>query len=837
MDKETALLVLGALLHDIGKLMQRAGRPKSNQESEYCRTGKNNQFTHQHTLYTDAFIENKSIFPLPDELEPLRSKLARLAASHHKPAEDSLLEKSLQIADGLSAGIDRENEPERRGNFKTDRLISGFQQVSLNTEIKSDALEKGMRYGLNAIEENAFPVSGEEAQETTYQRLCSEFEQELQRLPLTEGINQYIEALSSLLEKYTWCIPSSTFKSLPDISLYDHSTTTAAIAQCLHKYHKNNRNLPEHHQSENKFILLGGDLSGIQSYIFNVEKSHGSGVAKLFRARSFYLGALTRSVILNLAQKLGLSTLLRIMDAGGRFILLLPNTKEVADFLPEFERQVQEWFYLAFQGRLSLNLDYSVTLTQQDFKLRSFQIKLDQFNQSLEERKQHKFNLLFEKGINAVQDLNFDDYQETGVCSVCQSQPGDAELSKKYAERHQLETSQDSIGFTICKQCWQQIELIGKNLPQANWLVTKTKPGNQDIPLFGGLGMYLAKGDKPSFTPNTLEIVSLRHRGLGPYMPLAGHMPLISEQDLERWHEWKIINKNDQGAYFFQYEELEPEMPKTFNLLAQESRQPFEQGNQEKLLGRSFLGVFKADVDNLGMIFSMGLGDRLSVSRFVSLSRMLNHFFTEYLTNELVKENYSDTYIIFSGGDDLFLLGPWHQTIRLAVELSKKFREYVCHNQSITLSAGICVAKPGLPVHTLADMAEEHLEKSKKYKTNDSIVKNSVTLFETTVQWNKFEYLIKKGDWLFDLIIKQTIPMGLASRLLYYSRQKAKFDQGEIEYGIYKSHMRYDFTRNIQEKDMEPKKYKEIMDLQNNEDLLKMITLPVSFALYRIRQD
>jgi hypothetical protein len=147
------------------------------------------------------------------------------------------------------------------------------------------------------------------------------------------------------------------------------------------------------------------------------------------------------------------------------------------------------------------------------------------------------------------------------------------------------------------------------------------------------------------------------------------------------------------------------------------------------------------------------------------------------------------------------------------------------------------VAKPGLPVHTLADMAEEHLEKSKKYKTNDSIVKNSVTLFETTVQWNKFEYLIKKGDWLFDLIIKQTIPMGLASRLLYYSRQKAKFDQGEIEYGIYKSHMRYDFTRNIQEKDMEPKKYKEIMDLQNNEDLLKMITLPVSFALYRIRQD
>src|SRR5690606_39117839 len=37
-----------------------------------------------------------------------------------------------------------------------------------------------------------------------------------------------------LLEKYLWCVPAQTTNYVPDISLFDHAKTTAAIALCLY---------------------------------------------------------------------------------------------------------------------------------------------------------------------------------------------------------------------------------------------------------------------------------------------------------------------------------------------------------------------------------------------------------------------------------------------------------------------------------------------------------------------------------------------------------------------------------------------------------------------------
>src|SRR5690625_6051188 len=85
-----------------------------------------------------------------------------------------------------------------------------------------------------------------------------------------------MKTLLSLLRKYTWCIPSAT-NTMPDISLYDHLKTTAAIAVCLHdseqieEYGK----LPEtfdglKEEEKNRFALLVGDFSGIQKFIYQL---------------------------------------------------------------------------------------------------------------------------------------------------------------------------------------------------------------------------------------------------------------------------------------------------------------------------------------------------------------------------------------------------------------------------------------------------------------------------------------------------------------------------------------------------------------------------------------
>ncbi len=820
--QELALLVLGALLHDIGKFAQRAGAPKSREmEGEYCPTS-NGHPTHTHVLYTDHFIEK--VLPLPKEFDDnrTRSRLARLASVHHKPGSGNLSEQALSVADCLSAGTDRKSGEESDGDYKTARLVSIFEQLSLRGPRPLEDLQKGLCYKLSPLAENPFPVPSEIARKTNYADLFERFCNRLSDFPLDMGVAHYMSSVISLLEEYTWCIPSSTYKSLADISLFDHAITTAAIAQALAVYHSDQGGYPSQSADmETKFILVGGDLSGIQHYIFKLDKSHGSGVAKLFRARSFFLQVLTRSVVSELLHRLNLFSVARIMDAGGRFILLLPASDKVRSLLPEFELEVQRYFFQRFRGELCLNLCWSTLLTESDFRLDRFQRHLDTFNDALESRKLRKFDRLLATGLSPVIDIDYSAYQY-GDCPVCHIRPVDREASARYRGGAQ------SADIDLCWECIEQIEHIGKLLPHCQFLVfDRTDSGG--VQLFGGISLHLKETVDRTFNRQAIEIVSIHQRGRFAYQPIATHLPTISEHDLAVWRAWDELKTDDDGCMWVADERLAEGESKTFNLLARSAREIAPDG---KPIGRSFLGAFKADVDNLGMLFSIGLQDRLSISRFASLSRMLNHFFSDDLVR-WIKNDYPDLYVVFAGGDDLFLIGPWRQTVGFAKALNDRFKRFVAGRPEITLSAGISVTKPALPVHSIADQVEAQLEQAKKHHG-----KNAVNLFSTTAGWDDFARLIEKGDWLHALIRDGHVPRGLGTRLLYYGNERQAFLDGDIKRGIYLSHMQYDFARNINEKTVKNTQEREaILGIQGNEFLLDHIRLPVSWALYRLRKD
>ena len=104
----------------------------------------------------------------------------------------------------------------------------------------------------------------------------------------------------------------------------------------------------------------------------------------------------------------------------------------------------------------------------------------------------------------------------------------------------------------------------------------------------------------------------------------------------------------------------------------------------QDIIGVDYLGLLKGDVDFLGQIFSRGLGENLSVSRYATLSRMLDLFFSGYL-NTLTKEEYRNTYTVYAGGDDFFLISDWQNALHLAERLERDFRAYTCSNPNITL--------------------------------------------------------------------------------------------------------------------------------------------------------
>ncbi|MGE4345288.1 MAG: type III-A CRISPR-associated protein Cas10/Csm1 [Geoalkalibacter sp.] len=818
-NREQELLVLGALLHDIGKFAQRAGAAKSEDSVGYC-PQENGRPTHTHVLYTDHFIENELV--LPEELEGQRSRLARLAASHHRPAGDSAAEQALCHGDRLSAGTDRKSGEDTEGDYKSARLLSIFEQIELRTARPLEDLQKGRYHCLSPIEQDPYPTSLEQARKSDYATLYRQFCAALQELPLDGGVSGYIASMQSLLERYCWCIPSSTYRSLSDISLFDHSLTTAAIAQALYAFHQEEGGKPgENSETQPKFLLLGGDLSGIQSYIFDLDKSQGSGVAKLFRARSFYLQALTRSVVNEVLQRLGLNPVARIMDAGGRFVLLLPATQKVRDFLEEFELEVQRFFFARFQGALSLNLCFSVELTEKDLEQKRFQKRLNEFNDVLEARKLRQFDRLITQGQSPVIDTDYAAYGDFGDCHVCHKRPADPQVMREHQQHYGRE-------LKLCRDCGDQIHLIGRKLPRTHFMVLSREDTKESVELFAGQYLRFCEKVSAQSARDAIEIVNLRRRGHFAYLPIAAHLPEISEEDIARWQKWGAL-QSDGEQYFYRDEPVVAGDAKTFSLLALESTEDGKDG----IRGRRFLGAFKADVDNLGLIFSVGLQDRLSISRFASLSRMLNHFFSDDLVR-YIEEEFPDLYVIFAGGDDLFLLGPWNQAVQFAAELRKRFARFVAERPQITLSAGVAVVKPALPVQSIADQAEELLDFAKSRPQKDA-----VTLFGTTVGWGDFERLLDAGDWLHRLAGDGVIPRGLLSRLLYYGREHIAFHKkGEIKRGIYLSHMSYDFARNLQEKNLpDQQERNKILAVKTDDFLLSHIDIPASYALYRLRKD
>ena len=175
------------------------------------------------------------------------------------------------------------------------------------------------------------------------------------------------------------------------------------------------------------------------------------------------------------------------------------------------------------------------------------------------------------------------------------------------------------------------------------------------------------------------------------------------------------------------------------------------------------IGVLRADIDNLGQAFVSGFlreqeinsAKYLTISRTATLSRSLSMFFKYYLNGILngaaklpiarfsldgtEKDAARQVMIIYSGGDDLFLVGAWNEVIECAIDIQKIFSIYT--QNTLTLSAGIGIFDDNYP---LLRMAEESggLEDAAKHIGDHK--KNAVAIFgadkiEHTYHWDEFE--------------------------------------------------------------------------------------------------
>ncbi len=561
-----------------------------------------------------------------------------------------------------------------------------------------------------------------------YQIIWSEFEKECINLQ-SNSLMQLNENLLSLLQKYTTFIPYTT--AVTDISYYDYLQFFNGISLSIYEYIV--EELGDINQIDSIkedypiFLLIGGDLSGIQSFIYDVINKLAG---KNLKGRSYYLQLITEWAVQELVVSLGLTQSHIVYVSGGGFYLLAPNTQKIRSEFEIKEKEIHQDLLSVHKMQLYLSLGYT-SLTIEDIKEHKINEKWRDLSEKLNAKKRRKYYSLIQESYNTF----FEPWGKNTESPIDRITGEEIEGKViKYEEGEDL---------TLSEQTSSIIEL-GKNLVEAKevHLMRKTLP--RDITIkspFSGWGCKV-----------------------------YNHIPkqqTLSADTLRYIHFHEKVPANFQSLLKWNYS-MSQEISSFEDLLASSS------------LRR--LGILRMDVDNLGQIFMRGLsGNQKTLTRLANISRSLDYFFRGYLYLIRERKEFKKYInILYAGGDDLFVLGDWEQVLLFAEQIYKEFKEWVAHNPYFTLSGGIVLVNNKYPILQSANLSHEAEKKSKKHRCKNQ-EKNAITFLDFPMNWEKeFPKVKELKNKFVNFIQVQKVNKSLITKLMdFYDLKKQQTERNE----------------------------------------------------------
>jgi CRISPR-associated protein Csm1 len=862
------LIALGALLHDIGKVAQRAkaeelGKFPSKESDEF-------KYAHEEEGYEfiKPFLEKwKVLKDLKVEFEGIPAEDIIKASFYHHGPENlkdetlKLVAKIYQLADQISASERSEDDElltkplykrlhpvfEKinlcgEENKKTNKGKLGFwvyplKVLEINEETNRKELEKLIfpikwiliekkdlclfkaflqKLNCPTVQKKLLNLRLEERNCRTikiprrkigfpsfnksllklrlevgnYRTISKGLKDSLAKETLTEEKDTYrfLSKVYHIFYKYLWSVPSSTYdpkkkaKHYPDISLFDHSRTVAAIATSLTTpYNLNVLKNPDQStdlKEQLKLVLIEGDISGIQNFLFGIRNYKG--VAKRLRGRSFFLAVLPDLIARYILDQLGYPAVVNILySGGGKFQLLIGYEENIEKKLKDLQKNIEKVLIKEFGGKLGFVLEYEIFPL---CGLENYSEVVKRIHRKLAKAKKRKFvenlaefeNLAQERFNRLLQENKSTKIcpscgwevieEEEEVCQWCEA------FAKVGADLPKYEIVSISVDKGIINEVKEEIKrLSNKEKINRKFLVRPKKPS---VLILEELGVIeLIKNEKDFLLENEgylrklSDVVILnrtdfeRNKALTGFKFLCLAVPIVKDEEAEEILKQKYGDTPDDP--------IEAEKILPFTVL-------------EKLsAGDPKLGYLKADVDNLGLVFMIGLGKDYTFSRIANLSRSLDMFFSLYMDRLLrdkelkdLKEDYSDekildtvkslVYTVYSGGDDLFLIAPWNVAINYSTEIRKQFSNYTCESKFLGISAGLGLFKGSYPVRLAANKTDS-LESNAKSRVECEFRKDKIALLGSVLKWEQLK------DTLEDLnSLKKALQEGKLSRGMIY---------------------------------------------------------------------
>jgi CRISPR-associated protein Csm1 len=456
-----------------------------------------------------------------------------------------------------------------------------------------------------------------------------------------------------------------------------------------------------------EFILVKGDLSGIQKYIYgNIQPKQAGGmvkIAKKLRGRSVIVSLLTDFLAGIVLRELELPVWNMLFAGGGHFNLLLPNSEKVNSELPKIIIKLNEQMCERFGENLQL------VFAQKNFSLSEIEQEagrcFSEVNSILEKQKQQQH-----KG----------------------------ELARHFFSPKMTPEEQKAYQKKI--EDWEIA--IGERFPKRKILIEAVtdgsvfQPDNEKL-----LEIVTFKLDENSYSLLVPEDLTVLKNAV------SEDPGLVSAQvfSINNTEFLKIAANIPSSKISFGFRFLGKTVPLTIDdKTSRERPQTFEEIVEAKGDNLKILAALRLDVDDLGFIFSRGM-DGARLGEIICLSREMQYFFSTHFDGLAEKHH---LYLIYSGGDDAFAVGKWDDVIAFSSELQNHFKEFTKNNQDVHFSAGIFMGTPHYPVGRFYREAG-NLQDAAKDATKD---KNRVNIFNHIMTWDSFSSKIELGSIFFDAL-------------------------------------------------------------------------------------
>ena len=611
----------------------------------------------------------------------------KITGTANKEAENIYI---MKLADKISATFDRRKIADSEFTFEeSGNLYSIFNILNGNNESKRyDASILYEDEKIKFAKDSIVKPSAE-----FYKAIKEKLSGKLENASVDmDFINSYLE----MLERTTSYIPvSGSGDEKVDISVYEHIKQSIAIGSSLYEYLTENDRIkdqeklyhsPDEFYKEKSILLYSMDFSGIQSFIYGQYGKEE--VLKNLRSRSFYLEILIENIIDELLKSLNLSVANLLYAGGGHAYFILANTQKTKTLLSDFDADIKAWMQDTFGIDLYIGSGYC------ECSCNDLQNKPDgaysncfrEVSGAVSQNKLRRYGASQIKALNKGKKTDGEreckichssyNLNENGVCSLCD---GFAKLSKDILNREILTVVSDKENGIL--PIYRNGYLSGGNI--------KRKDGEE----------YL----------NTNKKILIRAYSKNGVYKGKDYVKTIYVGDYHNADTLENLVKDGVGI--------------------------------------KRLGVLRGDIDNLGKAFVGGFEkNKQTLSKSAAFSRKLTQFFkydiNNILRNPVYKIPFSDgedentdrkIAIIYSGGDDVFVVGAWKDIIEFGVDLYNNLKEYT--QGTLTVSAGLGIYMPKYPISYMAEKTGELEDYSKKLDG-----KNAITLFDknNSYHWDEF---------------------------------------------------------------------------------------------------